>query len=198
MSFKFSDLLHKMFGNKADGDQAEQNDAVVEMDRKALTIAVIKDFETKKRTGDAIAGMWDNIADLLVEGLGPEDEMDDREAEYVETVRSVAQIIRDTNTFSDRVSITQSHIDTLYAGRDLVYDAKNVIAATAAKLPDGAKGDFFIGEDEMGEEQLYFPRSEFEKAIDAKEIKLSEFAFKLNDTLGPHASPGVEPGRLDL
>jgi len=197
MSFKFTDLLHKMFGNKADGEQAEQNDAIVEMGRKALTIAVIEDFETKKRTGNSIANMWDNIADLLVEGLGPEDEMDDREAEYVETVRSVAQIIRDTSTFSDTVDIPQSHIDILYPNRDIVHDAKNAIGQTASDLPDGAKGGVYI-EDDVEQGGIHFPQSEFESAISARVGQLNDFAFKLNSTIRPHVSEDAEPNRLDL
>lgn len=198
MSFTFKDLLRKVFGNKADGNKAEPEDHNVEIDRRALTIAVIEDFETKKRTGSAIADMWDNIADLMIEGLGPQEDMSDKETEYVETIRSIAQIILKTNTFSDTVSIPQNHIDTLLRGRHMVYDAKEKIKEKTSELPQGAKGQPYIAEDESGEEQVYFPRSEFEQAIYDRQNQLALFAFKLDDTFARHRSPRANSDEYTL
>lgn len=200
MTSKFTTLLGKAVSAVFGTDAAQSDNApeIIEMDRKALTIAVIDDFETKKRTGDSIAHMWDNIADLMIEGLGPKEELSEEKAQFVDSIQAVAQAARDTNTFSDTIPVSQKDIDILFAGRDMVYAAKESIKEKVGDLPDGAKGEYYIAEDDMGEEQLHRPISEFEQAIMDRQNQLAMFAFKLESTFKQHKSPNLEHDGLHL
>lgn len=179
-------------------DKEPQAPTMVSVDRNDLTISVIDEFSTKKRTGDALASMWDHVADLTEEGLSQYDGITDRQEAYLDTLRDIAAHIRETSSFSDTVELPQSHIDTITQNKDIIYRAKEGTKDIMQHLPSGVRGETYIAEDEFGEDGVFYEPSEFENAITNRHNALATFAFKLDGTLGKYASTDVDGPQPDL
>lgn len=178
--------------------QAPHPPATVSVDRKDLTLCVIDEFETKKRSNEFIAGRWAEIANILEETFSVAKPMNDLETGLVDSVRTVERAIREAGTFDARIEIPQKTVDTLVRTGALAYNAKNYIMARIGDLSLSLP----MTEPPVVDPQrdaVYIPprRSSETDGLLERHDRLAMFALKSREALTRYsadAAPGSRPG----
>lgn len=171
--------------------------ATISVDRKDLTLCVIDEFDTKKRSNEFIAGRWAEVANALEEGFSVMRPMNELETELVGAVRTVEQAIRSAGTFDARITVPQATIETLVQKGALAYNAKNAIMARVGELPialDRVEPPVI----DTAQETLRFrfPKNERQQTLLDRHDRLAMFALKSREALTRYstdAAPGAHP-----
>lgn len=168
------------------------------VDRKDLTLCVIDEFDTKKRSNEFIAGRWAEIASALEEGFSVARPMNDLETELVGAVRTVEQAIRSAGTFDARITLPQVTIETLVQKSALAYNAKNAIMARVGELPvalDRVEPPVLDASQETL--RFKFPKNEDQERLLQRHDRLAMFALKSREALTRYSADAPSGPRPD-
>lgn len=172
--------------------------AMTSVDRKDLTLCVIDEFDTKKRSNEFIAGRWAEIASALEEGFSVARPMNDLETELVGAVRTVEHAIRSAGTFDARITVPQATVETLVQKGALAYNAKNVLMARVGELPvalDRVEPPVLDASQETL--RFKFPKNEDQERLLQRHDRLAMFALKSREALSRYSADAPSGPRPD-
>lgn len=125
----FSRLLRRESG------QSPAEPQFLDVDRKDLTLCVIDEFDTTKKTNDFIASKWSEIAQFVEDGLSAARPMEELEAGYVDAIRTVEQAIHQAGTSDPKIRVSKAALETLVRDGGFAYVAKNTFMARMGDMP---------------------------------------------------------------
>ncbi|MCB1682552.1 MAG: hypothetical protein KDI65_11540 [Alphaproteobacteria bacterium] len=173
----------------------------VSVDRKDLTLCVIDEFDTSKKTNAFIADRWAGVAQLMEEAFTTGREISERETYYVDAVRTVEQAIRQAGTFDARIDVSRSAIDTLVNDGDLAYAAKNIILAKVGGWNDEEEpeehGPIELTQADIENDLIPFPGlPERDQELLTQQNALAMFALKSRNVLDKYSSNILPYGHI--
>ena len=117
MNWQLPEFLKGRFGrDHNDEDNAHGNNhppRMAEVHLQDLGYCVALSHETEPRTVIEIAARWNEMADLMEQGLNITRPLNDNEHRYIESVRNVAQAIESSNIEADKIEVPVQDLDIL-------------------------------------------------------------------------------------
>lgn len=188
LSDLFTKALQNMMGQSPNATPVEN--PKVPIDRKILTLCILSETYTKKRTSAFIADKWKEISDLLEEGFSQIGEITPSQAKYLDAVKSVSTSIRNAGNFDAKIMIPQNEIDVLVSNHMMPYRAKQGLLQNLKTVNEPV--DIEIIDLPDGEWDFIAATSDDHNEIIDKQDKLALFAFKVFENLKGHAT-GIGP-----
>lgn len=186
----FSRLLRRESGQSPAGPQ------FLDVDRKDLTLCVIDEFDTTKKTNAFIASNWGEIAQFVEDGLSAARPMNELEAGYVDAIRTVEQAIHQAGTFDPKIRVSKAALETLIRDGGFAYVAKNTLMARMGDLPLGPPDIENLPPASRDILAVTFAVSPEKQDLLDKQDRLAMFVIKSRDALGryvPEAAAQFQP-----
>jgi len=186
----FSKLLGRESGQSPAGPQ------FLEVDRQALSLCVIDEIYSTRRSNGYIAGRWGETAEFIEDGLSAARPMNELEAGYVDAVRTVEQAIRQAGTSDPKIRVSKAALETLVRDGGFAYVAKNTLMARMGDLPLGPPDIENLPPASRDILAVTFAVSPEKQDLLDKQDRLAMFVIKSRDALGryvPEAAAQFQP-----
>jgi hypothetical protein len=180
------DSLKKAFSKLWGQDETPSFPATVDIDRKDLTLCVIDEFDTAKRSNAFIARRWGEIAEFVEDGLSSARPMNEQEAGFVGAILSVEQAMHMAGTFDPKIRVSRADVETLVRDAGIAYVAKNSLMARTGDLPLGPPDIENLPPASRDILAVTFAISPEKQALLDKQDRLAMFVLKTRDALGPY------------
>ncbi len=117
MNWQLPEFLKGRFGRGQDGEDnapvSNHPPRMEEVHLQDLAYCVALTNETEPRTVSEVAARWNEMADLMEQGLSHTRPLKDNEHRFIESVRNVAQTIEAGSIDTDKIEIPVQDLDIL-------------------------------------------------------------------------------------